>query len=499
MSKLRAALLGLTLVSAAAMAMPAGASAAAIYKYDISNIGPDAQAYVSGLDASKRTTIRLMRLGVQQYRTNQAAGPSSDWFGEPIQSGDVIEVYQHAAGDPVLPDPPGVPATETFTVPQLGANVIAGNPLITGVADDGWDIYTQLSHPCGPGPREKLLGVRSPGAFSATFPFPPLEGSSYALRATNSTGDKVTLNGRVAGDGRCFEVDAYFGTSTSTYPFEVAVGAIDNAAIPTTRVVLRRSGAAIGDENSDDVNLTVDKRPLPGDVVEVYRPHTAAAPAYTYTLPAFSAVVDANNNMLAVDVEAGSIVGAWVCRRPDCSPDSSRASRVFAAGRTIFNYGESQGDERPFDILPTDVAGAWWVSTDERATIEIDVNPGDLTPPIGKIKLTSRLDTRKLSKRLKYKLNSNEAGSVSSVLSTPKLPKRGSTSAKKPVTLATGTGNVIAGNNTLSLKPTRSGKKAIKRIAAARKTVKATLTVTLRDAASNATTVIKNVKVKVKR
>ncbi len=496
MRRIRLSLCLTVIASAIVMAVPFSAGAAAIYQYDVENLGPAGQVAIDKLDTSKKTTIRYLRSGVLLHRVTNAAGPGSAYIAHEIDSGDVIEVYQYPAGDPNLvePPPPGVLPVETFPVPALTINAAAGNQVITGTATDGWDAYVFGQHPCPRGPYDDLVAVRTPGAYSATFAFPMQEGSPTSVELKNASGDEVSRNNRLPGDGRCIDVDALVGISTSTTPFHVEVNGLD-PAIGTTRTVLRRSGAALDDDNDDYLSMTTDKRPLPGDVVEVYRPHDAAAPAYTYTLPQFSGVVDANGNLAAIDVEAGSMIQAWACRRHGCSPKDERFSRKFAAGRTMFDFGQPDGASRPFDILSSDYAGGTWSSADERIWIEFELTPGDLVPPVGKPKLGSRLKVSKLRKGLKFKLNSNEPGSVSAALTVPKMPKAGSAAARRPVTIATvAARNVIAGNNTLSLKPTKKGKAAFKRINRG-KSVKATLTITLKDAAGNTAALTKNVKI----
>ncbi|MBI4898642.1 MAG: hypothetical protein HY827_09805 [Actinobacteria bacterium] len=494
MSKARISLISAIAAVVCLAALPAGAGAAAIYQYEIENLGSGARFQMDKVDPSKRTTVRVMRAGVQQYRLNQVSGSSWAWFNHAVESGDVIEVYQHPSGDPVLPDPPGVPPTETFTVPQLTVSAGAGNPVVNGLADDGWTAYTWLDHPCDSGPSESIVATRTPGAHTATFAFPDMEGGDYSVEIRNALGDEITRNGRVPGDGRCIDIDAHLGVDTSTTPYEVSIDELDNA-IATVRTVLRRSGAALADNNDDRLDLTGDKRPLPGDVIEVYRPQDAGAPAYTYTIPSFSGVVDASGDLMALQVEAGAMVGAWSCRTPHCSPRGERWARAVATGRTTLNFAENQGSGRPFDLFSTDQVGATWISTDERVKITFEPVSGDLVPPAGQLKLGSRLAVRKLSKRLKLKLNSNEAGSVGAVLTVPKMPKKGSAAARKPVTIATvAARSVIAGNNTLLLKPTKKGKAAFKRLTRG-KSAKATLTITLKDAAGNMSTLTKNIKI----
>lgn len=493
MSKTRTLLVGLITTFAVLAVMPAGAGAAAIYRYQVQDLGTGADGDVYNLDSTKRTTIRVMRGITELHRKNQGSGSSSIWFNSAAESGDVIEVYQHPAGDPVLPDPPGVPPTETFVIPPLTVDAAPGNPVVTGAAADGWAVRVLMWQSCEWMATDSRDAIRVPGAYSAQFPFPALAGGGLRVTQTSPVGDLVSRRATIAGDGRCIDIDALLSDSTSTNPYRIEIDGLDPAG-PSVRTVLRRAGAALADNNNDTLWLSADKRPSPGDVIEVYRPEGAPTPAFIYTIPSYGAIVDQESNLIAANVEAGSQLGVWACRRNECSVRSERGTRSFGAGRTIFDLGAPFDTDRPYDILPNDLAGAWWVSADEQASLSFDAAPGDLTPPVGRITLAKRIKLARVARKQKFKLTSNEAGRARCSLTIPSTAGRGSSAAARTITLATSKGAVKAGRNTLTLKATKTGKKAIARLLSQQKSVKATLTVTLSDSAGNVSTVVKRVK-----
>lgn len=513
MKNFRLLLLAVFTALAAGAFVPAGAGAEALFNYHINLSSPDG-GFVAGLDTTKKTTIRVMRGLVEQSRNDLAAGDVQRSIGFAVLAGDVIEVYQGASW-PANPPAVGELPTETFTVPPLSVTGTAGSPVVSGTAEVGAAVHVRHSWPCN-GIDGSIDAVPSSGAFSATFPVPMRIGESLEAKATQPDGDSVVVSSRIPGDANCMNVFAESSTNTNPWswfnsynsdltPYGISAGGLDFGAIPTARLVLRRGGTIIADQNSDGIALTPSQKPQPGDVIELYRPKDAAAPSASWTIPSLGGVFDATSDLTAVDAPAASLIGSNVCRAVDCSGYSSRGQRNTSAGRTIFSFGVPQGQDREVDVLPNDQVNASWTSSDETFTVAFDLVPGDLTAPTGKLTLASKFNLAKLLKKFGYKLNSSEAGTeVANLTSTPNLPakKRGrkrSAAKTKIVTLASGTSSVIAGDNTLSLKFTSSGKKTIKKMIAARKTQKATLTVTLTDAAGNASTVVKDTKLVVKK
>lgn len=484
----------LTVVAASSLmvlAAPATAGAG-VFQYDVENLGPSAQVYIGRLDSAKKTTIRLTRLGVLQHRVDNLSGSTGAWFNHETQPGDVIAVHQYASGDPNLPEPPITPPTDVFTVPQLTAAASDGSPVISGAASDGWEASVYLHHPCPHGSEETLLGARTPGAYSATFPFSALAGSTYSVELNGPSGDEVAIEGRIPGDGRCLHVDAETGMNPTATPYSVRVTNLDSS-IGSVRVLLRRGVTVIAEDNDDELELTPGNRPISEDVIEVYRPQDAPTPAYFFVLSKFSGVIDFAGDLVHLRIFDGGLQGAWACRKHSCAPKAERWVDGFH-GWGMMNFAEPQGPGRPYDLLETDMYGATFGSADEHVWIDFDLTPGDLVPPIGRLRIGRRLSARKLSRWLSFKLISNEAGNASAKLTARKLPKARSAATRSSVNLASDGRTLVAGSNSLTLTPSKKGKAVFKRLKR-KASFKAVLTVTLRDRAGNSSTVTKQVSV----
>lgn len=504
MNRLRFALLALVAVLAVGIVMPTGANAAAVYKFDIYDLNTPDYHYVHGLDATKVTTIRVVRGGLEQFRDDNAAGSTDEYFYTQLNPGDVVEVYQGAA---YPANPPVTAPTDSFTVPNFTIAGAAGSPLATGAISDGWSVYVSRYPACS-GPSDAVPAAAAAGAYTATFPMALGSGDQLNGTAVSTGGDRIQERTTVAGDAGCVYADAQTESNLfESTPYGISTWGLDPLVAPTTRMLLRRAGAILADDNNDSIGLPSSIMPAPGDVIEVYRPMGALSPAYSWTIPQISGRFDFGNELVAIDAPAAAEIGVYVCRPVVCGSSPDRGALNVPAGRTIFSYATPQARERAFDIHPDDVVGAWWYSPEYRDEYDFDVVPGDLTSPIGKITLARVLRLAKIGKKIKFKLNSNEAGrAVSTLTSTPNLPKahrggkKSSDAAKKrPVKLASASTVLVAGTRTISLKVTKTGKKTIKKMLAARKNQKATLTVTLTDASGNVTTVVKNTTLSAKK
>lgn len=136
-----------------------------------------------------------------------------------------------------------------------------------------------------------------------------------------------------------------------------------------------------------------------------------------------------------------------------------------------------------------------YTSSDWQTWFSSDVPVGDLTPPAGKVTLAKRVTLAKLRSALKFKLNTNEAGTARAKLTYKLKGKKKS----RDVTLASAARAVVVGNNTLTLKFSRKGKTLVKKLNAAGKSLTGTVTVTLTDASGNVTTLIKRTKLVAKK
>lgn len=475
-------------VLAVAMFIPSSAGA---YRYMIDNPGHNSSNTVSAIDPSQSFTVRQTRGGVEQFRTNQPAGAENYYFFREILAGDVIEIYQ-----PQTATPPDSSPVSTFTVPDVTINATAGSPAVTGTAPDGWTAVVTAESPCS-GPSPSLSTIAGGGAYSVTFATPAVTGQSFHLSTISPTGDFVgrweNIRSRIPGDAGCVWADAT-STAFEERPYHVGVWGLDGT-IPSTRLVLRRGGTTIADDNNTQLSLKPDQKPLPGDVIDVYRPEDAGAAAYSWTIPQISGVFDTGNDLAAIDAPAAAEIGVWLCRPLVCSSGGDRGAVDTPAGRSFFDFAKPQGYYRSYDIAPDTVAEGYWYSPNYMQEYDFNLVPGDLTAPGLKISLAKSLKAEKLGKKkLKLKLTSNEAGNATATLALAPAKK-----GKKAVRLASGKGAVKAGRNTLSLKFSKSGRKALKKLIKGGKSRKATVTVSLTDASGNVTTVVKSTTIKVKK
>lgn len=491
MNRLRVSVLVAIATAMLALVGSATASAAITFEVDVNFDGSPAYTEVEGLDPSMRATMRAMRGAVVLDRSDPVNTDDAEIYAA-LQPGDVVEIYQYPAADPQLPAIPLIPPTRSVTVPNITAAVSAGSPVVSGLAGDELTVYVTTSNEC----RQRSVTVqpaRSPGAYSATLPFAMTGQNYYRIHARNASTDEFQFRGRLAGDSGCISVDMSKAGDNSLKPYQIGTSRLDWTASPTARIRLVRAGVEIASYDGTELSLTEAQRPLAGDVVEVFRPKEAATPAYSLVIPSVVGTFDPGNDLTAVDSPGGELLMVYACKPVGCdeSYDAIRGATSFPAGRTLVDFSTALGLSRPVDILPGDFVIGQFLSSDGLGQVTFDLTPGDLTSPIGKVKLASKLKAKGISKKLKFKLTSNEAGSLTAKLTIPAKKK-----GKKPATLASGKANVKVGKNSISLKTTSTGKKALKKIAKGKKSVSATLTLTLKDAAGNATTIVKGTKLK---
>lgn len=487
----------------ASVLLPSGAGAEANYTYEIEKNIYNSYTYVSvyRFDPTKSWTVRVMHGASEVMRNDGVAGDvyTSNYTPSIVASGDVVEVYQPATASPA----PNTAPVETWTVPQLTATAAAGSSSITGMSGSADRVRVSRYPSCEESNGDAVFANVSGGAYSAALPGVLESGNYYRVVGIEPDNDSVRIEDRVPGDAFCYSINSELvqqGPVQYPFPFRVAVYGLDNQAIGTTRVVLRRGGSVIADRNSNSLDLALNQRPLPGDIIDVYRPQGAPTPASSLTIPTVPATFDPGNDMVAVDSPAALRVTANACTAFDCAYWSERSVGAVPAGRSLFSFAQPFGENRAFDILADSQVQAEWTSADGHIFYQFSAVPGDLTAPVGGISLASKLKLKKIGKRIKFKLKSSEAGTLSATLTTasPRRSGRGAAAAKQ-VTLASAARQAAkAGSNSVSLKVTKAGKRAIKKLIAYRKSQSATLAVTLTDAAGNVTTVVKSTKLVLK-
>lgn len=490
MKHARSLLVAALLACAVTFAIPSGASAMPLFKYSVYQLGEPNWHYVNDLVPNRNTLVRHVRAGVELDTETNSSSTGIDFYWS-LLPGDELQVYQVPLADPYPSDPYPAP-TETFVVPTLDGVFNAGSSVVTGTAPDGWNVRVGRSPACGDS--DSIGAPVAAGAFAVTFAM-PFGAADYTQLIATSQGDRVTIEGRVPGDAHCLDIDAFAGENPGAKPFEIEAEGLNFDEIPTTRIVLSRAGAVIADADTDELDLAVAQRPLPGDVVDVYRPKTAPTPTYSRTIPAISGKFDPAVDLVAIDAPSAHTLEAWVCRPLTCYGYSERAFFGTADGRTLLSFATGQTYYSPFDLRPDDAVGGWWESPDNQFQYAWDLPVGDLVAPIGKLTLAKKFTTAKLKTKLKFKLGSNEAGNATAKLTIKKRGKKGKKTITRTVTVALlKNRTIVAGNNTLTLTITKSGKKMLKQL---RRSTSAQLAVTMVDASGNVSTVTKRTKLAV--
>jgi hypothetical protein len=489
------------------LATASSASAAAVYRYEVS-IDNGAYNAVVGGSASVRLlnsalTYKIVvrpPAGVEKYSITRPAGDSSWSTGSiaGLAPGDLIDVYQPSGA---------VTPTETYTIPPVSLNVVNGATSLTGNVPPGLAVAILNSdYRCTLNRQPIKLG---PGPFSVQYPT-ILPGESVFIYAISPTNDTLGYTVNSPGETPCVTVDASGkpatppGSGPGENPYNLYVGHMLTYIAPSVRAVLRRGAAVLADVSADNTsaNTSFTTKPLPGDVVDIYRPKTAPSPSYSIVVPQVSARFDPAAELVAVDGPASGIQQVTVCRQYSCGLESLRAIIGSAAGRTFFDYAAPQGNFAPFDLRPTDIVNVNFSDSDFKLSFRTQAEPGDLVAPIQSFKLASKLKRKSLLKAFKkgFKVNlkSNEPATAKLTLTLPPATtKSKKKSKKKPktVTLATATKPTVAGNTTVYLKFTKAGKSAIKKLSK-KATRSAVLTSTVTDASGNASTVVKKTKIK---
>lgn len=499
-----ACLIGALLVVCALQA--GSAHAAGVFEYSvyledgINMSVPGGNFGVTKLDGTKTTRIEVKTPGNadRMLPATQAAGPT--YFNSPdvdaLSTGDTIKIYQPSGA---------VTATDTYVIPDVTLNLTVGATALTGNMPAGMVGSVQGDWRCDRFPNAYSVGA---GAYSVPNS-PVIPGEIASIAAVSPIGDSVYVNRHAPGETPCIEIRAdnssfpLPGGPANPKPFNIAVDHLLASVAPSVRVVLKRGGSVLFDQSGmgQALSQSTSVQGLPGDVVEVYRPMGAAAPAHTLTVPAISGKFDAAVDLVAVDSPPAGAISTRACRALSCPKPSERTLLNVPAGRTLIDYGRPQQSGPVIDLRPDDRITAEYANTEYTFDYSFSVPAGDLVAPkVSRLPAKVRLSAlvKALSKGYKFKLTSSEAASSSIALTLPTAAKAAAKKAKA-VKLASAKPALKAGSNTVRLKFTSGGKKTIKRLAKLGRragTRTAILTTTVTDASGNAATTARTLKIK---
>jgi hypothetical protein len=454
---------------------------------------PNGRVLVNGLNGGLSHTVRVLRLGVQQYIQTGPSGTQSDVAAALVTGGDQVEVQQ----------PTGV-VLETYTIPEVSLAGTPGSPVVTGKAPDGSVVNARYRPTCYSEDPDVFPATPAGGAFSATYPRPMAAGGELNLTVYPGKGDQISFADHVPGETICMYGSEFFypnmiGETPSPKPYQFNASEFRKSVATGARLVLRRAGAIV-DEVTDpatasSLSLESAVRPTAGDVLEVYRPAAAPSPSAIYTIPSMTSIYDASNNLLAIDAPAALRLGASVGTVYSMG-STYRATLNTGSGRTIFDFGSPQGTQPPFGLASADFFQSSWVSPDTLRRFSVTATPGDLNPPALQLKLASKFKSKS---SIKVTASSNELVSAKLTLTLPaklKTPKsKKSKKAKAPRLIARKSVTLPAGATKVKLNLTKAGKKLFKSLRGKRyPTQTATVTLTATDSAGNVATTVKKTK-----
>ncbi|MBI2690670.1 MAG: hypothetical protein HYX29_01805 [Solirubrobacterales bacterium] len=492
-------------------AMPAGATTAGDFvvtldrpPYVTSNAG---SADYKFADITTSTTMRIRRGSTEIARGSSSAGNTRvSVVSAAMEPGDIVEIYK-----PQLPaGPPSVGPVDQYAIPAIGVAGVAGGMSVNGAAPSGALARVLVGVGCERAGETSLPVIAVGGTFS-TATSPLAAGADLQLRIFSGVGDYTELRTAVPGETPCFSAYAYPYPEQPTLdpeaatPYGVRVANLQESVAPNSRLVWRRGAAILGDTTGlggSSIYLKSATQPVPGDVLEVYRPQTAATPSRTVTIPAASAVIDTAASLVAIDANLpASYVEVFA---GDTSPSSHTSRRVLmalAAGRTLVDFNVPQADQRAFPMHPGGRAVISWYSADSAINYSFNAAPGDLVPPQVQAKFKSKLRLSKIKKTISVRLNSTESATgAASLLVAKNLPRKGAPKAKpgkRTFKFASAKLALTPGSRTVKLKLSKAGLKALKRLRGAGKSMRpvaATLTLTLTDASGNTSTTTRAMK-----
>jgi hypothetical protein len=477
--------------------LPASAGAATTFQYAVTAYGPNnslqATPYgslvVGKLDSTKNTGIAV-RHGADPafFTVTQALGITS-YYSSSINGlapGDTIEVRQPSAA---------VSPTESYVIPAITTTMTVGSGVVSGAVPANQLIEVDSGALCGNMGGKSVRIGKTPGSYSTTFKQPLVVGDYVRTSAYSDAGDELSYFAYTAGEAPCLSVtsspnnDVEPGAPATAKPFSIYLGGLTGSVAPDFKLVQSRGGTALFTTTSGAGFFATDvaQPALPGDRFDIYRPQGAATPTYSYVVPQVTAVFDPSVDLVAVDAPATTAVSAFPCRQYTCPSENTRTARARPAGRTILDFSKDSGDGAIVDLLATDRVNAEVTMPGTKLQYDVAAAVGDLVAPVASAKLPRTIKIAALAKALKkgykLKLTSNEPGTAA--LTLGKLAK---------VTVP-----VKSGSNTLTLKFTKSGKKAIKKLAAAGRKAKplsVSLTSLVTDAAGNTASTTKKSTIK---
>lgn len=477
--------------------MAGSASAKAVFSYDVKirpalySLTPSGSVQIGRIDPTKTYTVRMTIGGVAQPPVN----------GGPPDIARYISVPNMAPGDTITMEQPTGTTLETFTVPSLSMAATAGSPTLTGNAPDGGVSFAFYDSICGQPANDTFPAIPQGGAFAVTYPQPMSPGGLISLTHYPGLGDKVMYESRLPGETPCLDADGYQyptfpGDTPDPEPFSIRANDLRPSVAPGSRLVLKRGGAILVDHTdpvaSSSINKNTAVQPLPGDTLELYRPHTAGAPSTVFTIPAIRSTYDTSNSIVAIDGPAAYMLQFRVASQLSMW-QNVRGMINAPAGRTMFNFALSDGIYPAISIANREIYVTDWFSPDARNSYSFGAQPGDLASPALQLKLAAKFRLAKIRSSLSASLTSSELATASIKLTIPaKLKTSAST---KPRTLASRKLSVGAGTTKFKLRMTKSAKKLLKKLDNRKYAAqKATLTVTATDPSGNSATTIKTTK-----
>lgn len=484
-------LIAVVCACALSAALAPAAPAATLFEYttflDLTGVShPSAGGAVgiSGLDASKDTKVTVRP--PSGTGTSITQGNTLTSFNFPhtagVAPGDLVEVRQPSTS---------IAPTETYAIPSFSLSLVNGASTISGSVPAGMIGVLGGDQRCNakPDPHE-FPG----GAFSVTYPkILPGERIDYSLR--NADGNDVYASAASPGETPCVVVRSEGtgavppGTPPESTPYFLQVGhLIASQGGPSVRAVLRRGNTPLTDTSADStsVNASFATQPQPGDIVDIYRPKTAASPTFTMTVPQVTGKFDPSVDLVAVDAPAAYSIETRFCPPFICNASNSRGAIGTAAGRTLFDFSKPDTSVPAADLQPDSIVTIEYYNSENTFDFSARAAPGDLVAPVQSFKLSNKLKLASLVKALKkgykIKLKSNEAGTAKLTLGK----------------LASARSSVKAGSNNITLKFSKSGKRAVRKLAAKKhpKSLSVTLTSVVTDSSGNASTFGKKTKIK---
>ncbi|MGH2959395.1 MAG: hypothetical protein ACRDKE_07300 [Solirubrobacterales bacterium] len=409
----------------------------------------------------------------------------------------------YLAGDTIQVEQPSGSLQETFTIPNVSLAGSVGSSTVSGHAPDGTVSIVSYRDSCFGLANDDFTPQSQGGAFSLVFPKPLVAGSYISVLNYPGKSDWVRFDDIMPGETPCLQASAetyplFPGEVPNPEPFSVRVSGLRGMVATGARLVLRRGGVIVVDDSSPATtsSSSVDTavQPLPGDTLELYRPHTAPAPSATFTLPAIRSVYDPGNSLVAIDAPAASLIET-ASGMTFAMFSAERFTLNTPAGRTFQDFASGQGLQKPFSLASPDFITTEWYSPDATQGYTLNAVPGDLTAPAVTIKLDKKYKFSKIRSSLTAKITSSETVTTKLTLTLPGNLKTSAAKSKAPRVIGTANVTIGAGTTKVKIKLTKSGKKLIAKMRKDRYPAnKATLTAAATDLSGNAVTAIKTTK-----